>query len=77
MKVSLQSEFILKTFETFFSDKFEFVSVPNNPVIPVTIGNFVITNVIVTDVNYDGVRFLLPVYLNHTFHALMVIMITL
>lgn len=33
---------------------YEFVSVPNNPVIPQTTGQFLITNIVVTDINYDG-----------------------
>ncbi|KAA1077632.1 hypothetical protein PGT21_014288 [Puccinia graminis f. sp. tritici] len=33
---------------------YQFVSVPENPVIPKTVGGFVITNIIATDINYDG-----------------------
>ncbi|WAQ86564.1 hypothetical protein PtA15_7A290 [Puccinia triticina] len=33
---------------------YRFVSVPNNPVIPRTVAGFVITNIIATDINYDG-----------------------
>ncbi|PLW04764.1 hypothetical protein PCANC_28328, partial [Puccinia coronata f. sp. avenae] len=33
---------------------YQFVSVAGNPVIPETVGGFVITNIIATDINYDG-----------------------
>ncbi|KAH9465512.1 hypothetical protein Pst134EA_013395 [Puccinia striiformis f. sp. tritici] len=33
---------------------YQFVSVSENPVIPQTVGGFVITNIVVTDINYDG-----------------------